>query len=528
MVRAGAGCGKTSTQVDGLRITMGMKPLIKFPPSDEQQAIFDELRKYPFQSCCCVAFNKSIAEHLKSLVPGGVYSSTFHSLCLRTLTGKYGDCVDVQGNKLQTWLKMRVPEILPEDADFDEERLTRNLVKRLIDLSKQTLTNGSDGEIEGIMDRFGIEFEGVRPDLALPLVREGLEFSLDESKGIIVDFNDMIWWVVKKKLQVRRFDLFCVDEFQDLNLLQHEAALMFGRRLFVIGDPKQAIYGFTGAETNSMFRMQERLEQSKQGITVLPLMTTRRCPKKVVELVKHIAPDFKAADEAPEGIVSRCSYQSCVTKIGVPEPENEEEIRAPRTGDLVVCRMNAPLVRTAIAFIKARQTVTLLGGEFGEKLVTLIKQTKARSIKKLGEALTEYLQEEEEKAEKKKSKSSLLLARDKVDCIRSFMERAQTVQDVIDEILDLFAGDEETDPMSVSIVFASIHRAKGLESKNVYFLFPEIVPHPLATQEWERQQEDHLYLVACTRSKHRLTFVTGYKQFMGIKQRRSSDDFDSE
>ena len=72
----------------------------------------------------------------------------------------------------------------------------------------------------------------------------------------------------------KRYKYFCVDESQDLNLLQIELlkrALAPGGRLVAVGDSRQAIYMFRGADARAMARIREEFNVS-QG-NCLPLST---------------------------------------------------------------------------------------------------------------------------------------------------------------------------------------------------------------------------------------------------------------
>jgi len=72
-----------------------------------------------------------------------------------------------------------------------------------------------------------------------------------------------------------------VDEAQDLNPLQHAVleALRDGRLdLCLVGDPRQAIYGWNGADHTTL----SEVEQRYPGITVVPLTSNYRCSPQVV------------------------------------------------------------------------------------------------------------------------------------------------------------------------------------------------------------------------------------------------------
>ena len=103
------------------------------------------------------------------------------------------------------------------------------------------------------------------------------------------DFTDQIWLPVKWGLKPRKpYKFVLVDECQDLNATQLELALSLaaidGRLLFV-GDPRQAIMGFAGADNESYDKIVQRT-----GATELPLSVCYRCPKLVINLVKKLYP----------------------------------------------------------------------------------------------------------------------------------------------------------------------------------------------------------------------------------------------
>ncbi len=65
----------------------------------------------------------------------------------------------------------------------------------------------------------------------------------------------------------KRFRYLLVDEFQDINPLQHRLIRLWhnaGRELFVIGDPDQSIYGFRGADAGCFERLREEYEEIEE------------------------------------------------------------------------------------------------------------------------------------------------------------------------------------------------------------------------------------------------------------------------
>jgi DNA helicase-2/ATP-dependent DNA helicase PcrA len=55
-------------------------------------------------------------------------------------------------------------------------------------------------------------------------------------------------------------------------------------------------------------------------------------------------------------------------------------------------------------------------------------------------------------------------------------------------------------------IFSTIHKAKGLEAHEVYFLRPDLCPSPWARTREAQEQERNLRYVAVTRAQERLTF----------------------
>jgi superfamily I DNA/RNA helicase len=93
------------------------------------------------------------------------------------------------------------------------------------------------------------------------------------------------------------------------------------------------------------------------------------------------------------------------------------------------------------------------------------------------------------------------------------MNECKTVSDLMSKIQMLF------DDNNRGVVFSSVHRAKGLEAKNVFILRPDLMPHPKAgmgkdkkpdpKKQWELVQESNGQYVAWTRSNENLYFVKG-------------------
>ena len=132
----------------------------------------------------------------------------------------------------------------------------------------------------------------------------------------------------------------------------------------------------------------------------------------------------------------------------------------------------------------------------------MVKNLRAKTIPELKQLIGKWEYNEVEKAIKKKQNPQI--AEDKADCLYSFINHSgvKTPAQLIEYIKAIFSDDK------AEIVFSSIHKAKGLEANNVFFLQPNLIPSKYAEQEWELIQEQNLYYVAITRAKENLYMVS--------------------
>ena len=461
VVEAVAGSGKTSTVLEALKLVRG-------------KVLF-------------TAFNASIAAELSRRAPGNVKVSTLHSLGLKA-SRKYLPNADVDKDGIK--LDSIALEAFPARwvGRLDENAEIRKLAKRAVGLAKATLADPtSQAEVSIMMDRFGIESEDVE-DVG-PVVRklpEMLDSCLMDRAQI--DFDDMVWLPVVMNLRVEQFDWVFVDECQDLNRCQLELVMKTvraGTRVVCVGDRNQSIYGFRGADTEAMTTTVERL-----SATVFPLSITYRCPTKHVEMARTIVPGIEARPDAPEGIAEILCF--------------EEALESMTSGDLVLCRTNAPLAKVAFALIRTGKKAVIRGRDIGTGICSLIKKVSGRMgtatmIDLFTEKLGQYFQRELKKLTAA-GKSTVNLT-DKVDTIYVLSEGLETVRDLVDRTLKIF------NDTSDGIVCSSVHRAKGLEADRVFIVDPELMPHPMANKAWEYEQEMHIKYVALTRSKNEMYFV---------------------
>lgn len=92
---------------------------------------------------------------------------------------------------------------------------------------------------------------------------------LKENENFL-DYDDIMIFAYKllkmdsfRKIIRNKYDYILVDEYQDTNPIQNEIISSFkNANLFIVGDPKQSIYGFRGSDINSYFEFAREVEMS--------------------------------------------------------------------------------------------------------------------------------------------------------------------------------------------------------------------------------------------------------------------------
>lgn len=532
IVIARAGSGKTLTLVEGTKEVYGIGS--EHTPSPQQEAVWEALKECePPRSCTLTSFSNTIVDTLIERIPQvkGLAAKTQHSCGYYAVRKAF----KITGAPDDKRVLMLTAELLGRNI-FDlrkQEPVYLKAVKELVGYAKQNLldptTAGSspdsqreywNQQLDQLARFYDVEvFQPNRPDLrekVFEMVPRVLERCKDVNRDGYIDFNDMIWLPVVMGLPVWRNDLLLVDEAQDLNKCQLELAMMMGRRIVFCGDPRQSIYGFAGALSESMTQAEEKLSATPLGCRRLYLTVTRRCGKKIVEEAQRLVPDFEAHPDNPEGIVGEARFP--IQKRTNSQGQRElyelkyEDTYLPlvQEGDMVLCRTNAALLKECFRHIKRGRKAFMVGRKISEGLVSLLdnlKEAGAYSIPSLITKVGEWLQKETEKenARPLPSESCLELLSDKAESLLIFAENANSVDDVKVKIESTFS-DDKTRP---GIKHSSIHRAKGLEADRVFYLRGEgCCGRPLdRMKQWERLQEENLEYVGITRAKEELTYV---------------------
>jgi DNA helicase II / ATP-dependent DNA helicase PcrA len=175
--------------------------------------------------------------------------------------------------------------------------------------------------------------------------------------------------------------------------------------------------------------------------------------------------------------------------------------------DAILCRLTAPLIKTAFKLIKNGIGCHVEGRDIGAGLLKLIGRWKrVRSIEALRSRLEDHVEREVEKLTAKGQETKAEAVQDRVDTLFALMDGCQTLAELTDKIEALFSNSE--DGHQNTLTLSTVHKSKGREWNRVFVLgFQKYMPSKFARQAWQIEQEQNLIYVAFTRAKAELILV---------------------
>jgi superfamily I DNA/RNA helicase len=475
-VQARAGTGKTATAVE-------------------------IARRIPGRTLLC-AFNKSIADELAAKVASNprATAQTLHSLGFK-LYREIRQRAEVDSHK--------VPSLSRKLYPWDKK--VAGAITDAVGFAKLQglgLTGCPSPDDEAAWTEIFDEYElwddipgGLSPERVLGDAIRVFKESTAMCESVanpVIDFNDMIYAPLLMGMwKPQRYDTVILDEAQDTSETRRRLAqsvLVDGGRFIAVGDNFQCIYGFAGATHNAMDLIKEQFDSVE-----LPLTTTFRCPKSVVEEAKKLVPDYEAAEGNQEGKVSTVEHTEF---WGMAGSLNHH--------DVILCRNTRPLVGIAKR-LRADGIPCVVEGMNGKAIISLML--------KWGEDMTwgayclrleEYVTKEVEK----------LMAKGKEEKAEYIQEKAAIIHDLADNptpdtklrsvvsqaerMFGMQNGQQAGDVLKLS----TVHRSKGREWDRVVLIGRNrYMPSKYAKTDEDKQSERNVEYVAITRAKRELVQV---------------------
>jgi DNA helicase-2/ATP-dependent DNA helicase PcrA len=474
------------------------------------------------------AFNRSIAEELrkKCQLPN-VTANTLHAEANKHLSAhlkKMGYTLmspDPQKTDLimkgqrEPWL-----EAFMENGEFEGDPLTvfedhyLPSIKKLVSLAKCNAVMPDDEsagmQIVRLAQKHGIEQTFDECSKALWVLKRSVKFvetrdltprnmKMSGAKRIVkvfvTDFDDMLWLTLVMGVKMPRFDFIFIDESQDLNRAQQGVLALMRKphtRMVYLGDGKQGIYGFAGADTDSYGRL-----ANAENTVSLPLSITYRCAKNIVKFIRenNIHGSIEAFENAPDGNVCEASIKNVAA------------------GHFVLCRNTAPLAKLMVELLRAGKAAMIIGLDLKAELAKdakgceSLEAVKARyenSLKKIYNRLRwKGVSKKEIKRDPAYSEID-----DRRECFLALSGGLSGVGEYLDTLERVFGDLKSNTEFKDIVVLSTFHKSKGLEADTVWVIEPHRMISDRATQQWEIEQEHNLRYVALTRAKTNLFFVS--------------------
>lgn len=476
VVRARAGTGKTTTIIEGIN-------------------------RAPEKNILLCAFNKRIATELSSRITNPhAEAKTLHAIGFAAIREQWGriDVSDWRGADL-------TKKVVPADTP----KAIQTLITKLHTKAREMMATGEPTlkkltELAFFFDLVPDEEWGKYDvDFVVKAASRAVRWAGDEDRPKNIDYADMIFQPLVRKWLQPAYDLVVVDEGQDMTEAQLRIAQRVCKssgRLCIVGDDKQAIYAFRGADSGSLDRLKAEL-----GASELPLNVTYRCGQDIVREAQRLVPDIQAAPTNALGaVVEDFDYDKMMSEV--------------RAGDFILSRLNAPLVAITLKLLARQVRARMAGRDLGTGVLNIIKKMKCQEsdiVEKLVSAVitwesatvTRYMSYGQNgNVDRVRDQAGMIYAlADGIELPEAEGNRPLTVRDLINTCNYLF--EEPGDSAKTHVICSSVHKAKGLETERVWLLQQTLYRRGMS------QEEQNIEYVAVTRAKSQLTRVINVPGF---------------
>ncbi len=328
------------------------------------------------------------------------------------------------------------------------------------------------------------------------------QLSIRDTKHI--DFSDMLYFLKHDNITLPTYDKVVVDEAQDMNELRRWlifALAAKGAQIMYIGDPKQAIYPWAGADIRSMSKLQSHLKPIP-----LELMTCWRIRNlHILEYAQKLSTGLIPSPEA--------DYLDPVEHI-----TSEKMFSLVEPGDVVLSRVNSILVDSCIRLRRQGIPAMILGKDVGDGLTNLLKEFSehADTVEDVLVTASGWRLVQLEKY--KDNPVRLSKVDDQFESLRSICDKCDSIGKVQKRI-DILFGETGREG---SVIHSTPYKFKGCESDRVFHITQKtsfkkatfswttqnMYPHPFVTDHEDLIQGEYCAdFVARSRAKYFMNTV---------------------
>lgn len=456
-----------------------------------------------------LAFNRRIAQEIKDKLPGNWRTLTLNGLgqlaWARALPAQVK--LELDDRKLGKLVSAGA-KVAKIDLSSEQWAQTRQLCQLAMQAGLSPDNEGSPLVADSPETWQELAFEAwmlddaTRPML-VELARNVLQDSIALAKQGQISYDDQIYCPTILGGAWPKFPAAAVDESQDLSPLNQRMIQLATRpdaKLLLVGDSRQAIYAWRGADAQAM----QSMRGLRPGWQDLALTMTFRCPKLIVARQQSHAPGFRAWQGVAQGAF-------CKAAKSIDGGWSWKQFRGLASGTAaVLCRANAPLLSLAFKLIRQQVGPVMAGRDLGKGLAALVKKIQGKDstlpIELFLGKLEEWELSERSAAVSNGHEAQADSIADRAECLRAVADgcQASSSSELLRGIEMIFAKE------SGDLTLSSIYRAKGLEWELVMHLDPWRLPSSRAKaaardgDERQLEQEWNLKYVAETRTKHTL------------------------
>lgn len=465
-----------------------------------------------------LAFNRKIATELQERLPLNFKSRTLNSLGhLAWIRANNLNSVNLDGNKLGKVVTAVAREMKTPLLTHQWEEVRSGVKAAMLaglspnNMGKPIIQDDIETWRELIDPADSSDF-----DFMYDIAWRTLEASIDLARAGQMSYDDQIYCPTILGGAWEKYPRVFVDEAQDLSMLNHEMLKLCSiGPIAAVGDSRQAIYLFRGADSQSM----ENMRGLRPSWNDLSLTLTFRCPRAIVARQQSHAPGYRAAPGNIDGYVHSFITERNPFDDEEPEGWNWSDLQQLMSNIIIdgqparqlamLCRNNAPLVSMAFKLIRQGIGCMMLGRDIGRGLIQLTNKLcreDKTAIKDFMKVMDTWYDKECVIAITADKPERVEKLTDQVECLKATIEGSSpsTAGDLRAVLQRVFSRENG------QVVLSSIHRAKGLEWPLVVHLDPWRIPSKQAIfadangDPGPLNQEFNLRYVAETRTKHTL------------------------
>ena len=347
---------------------------------------------------------------------------------------------------------------------------------------------------------------------ATELAKVAAAYEALKTRRGVVDFDDLLERCLHALTNDRqwasgirwRFRHLFVDEAQDLNPLQYAflEAIRDGRPdLCLVGDPRQAIFGFNGADPTIM----DNVARLYPGITITRLTRNYRCTPQIIDAARGVLQRSEQSDDSIAVPMDGAAVRVVSATDDINENVAVARLLREMVGPQQLWRSCAVLARTVAQLTAVHAALARAGvpanlqGRSGAKRAfgaAIAEAYGCRTHTELGAWVETVAADPAANPTRARvaEAADRFIAQGTGLSFRAWVELHSPFDN-----LDNAEPDDAVDLLT-------FHGAKGREWQTVVIIGAEhgLVPHSSATTKAQRDEEARLLYVACTRAREQL------------------------